>query len=93
MLVGQIIMLVGQIIKCGLTCEGVDIPQILLRIVVQEGKRNRLTYKLSIFLDSYFCLLSYFKFMLRAHGSGFSLICSRLDPIHTGPVWMPLIWI
>ena len=27
----------------------VDIPQILLRIVVQEGKRNRLTYKLSIF--------------------------------------------
>ena len=33
-------MLVGQIIKCGLTCEGVDIPQILLHIVVQEGKRN-----------------------------------------------------
>ena len=42
-------MLVGQIIKCGLTCEGVDSPQILLRILVQEGKRNRLTYKLSIF--------------------------------------------
>ena len=30
-------------------CLAVDIPQILLRIVVQEGKRNRLTYKLSIF--------------------------------------------
>jgi len=41
-------MLVGQIIKCDLTCEGLDIPQILLRIVVHEGKRNRLTYKLSI---------------------------------------------
>jgi len=27
----------------------VDIPQVLLRIVVQEGRRNRLTYKLSIF--------------------------------------------
>ena len=32
-------MLVGQIIKCGLTCEGVDILQILLRILAQEGKR------------------------------------------------------
>ena len=30
-------------------CLAVDIPQILLRIVVQEGTRNRLTYKLSIF--------------------------------------------
>ena len=32
-------MLVGQIIKCGLTCEGVDIPQIFLGILVQEGTR------------------------------------------------------
>ena len=30
-------------------CLAVDIPQILLRIVLQEGTRNRLTYKLSIF--------------------------------------------
>ena len=42
-------MLVGQIIKCGLTCEGVDIPQNLLCILVQEKKRHQLTYKSSIF--------------------------------------------
>ena len=38
--VGKIIsMLVGQIIKCGLTCEDVDIPQILMRMLAQDRKR------------------------------------------------------
>ena len=35
----RLIMLAGQIIKCGLTCEGVDTPQILMRTLSKEGKR------------------------------------------------------